>query len=311
MLAWRPAQVFLLGDNIYDRGSRKYIASRYDDIYAPLMKAGVAFHAALGNHDVLWCEVPQVDPLPDDARAYVPGLLPCDVRYQLRHPSFGYIDGKRYYSVKSDGGPRPLVEVFILDSNTLKSSPEQAGPLRTDRADAMARATGAGRLQRALEDGGHPRPAAASPASGTEALVPIGGVARRCGSRQPSCHGGKEAVQLVEFGAGAELTVVPRRGEPTGSSVRSGCGDPAARLPPGNRACASARRCTPAGTGRRSAAAARTSSTSSLNARMGASSRSTTESKRLDGTSRVVSRPSEIHRSRPPSSSRTSGARTT
>lgn len=134
ILAWRPSQVFLLGDNLYDRGSRKYIAKRYDDIYAELMRAGVPFHAALGNHDVLWCDVPQRDPIPADAGAYVSRGLPCDVRYQLNHPSFGYVGGRRYYSVKSDDTARPLVEVFVLDSNTLHTSQTKLGLLREDRA---------------------------------------------------------------------------------------------------------------------------------------------------------------------------------
>jgi 3',5'-cyclic AMP phosphodiesterase CpdA len=133
-MAWRPDQVFLLGDNLYDRGSRKYIQSRYDDIYAPLMRAGTSFHSALGNHDVLWCEVPEVDPIPDDGRAYTSGLLPCDVRHQLDHASFGYPDGRRYYSVTSDTSGRPLVEVFVLDSNTLMTSQTKLGALREDRA---------------------------------------------------------------------------------------------------------------------------------------------------------------------------------
>jgi 3',5'-cyclic AMP phosphodiesterase CpdA len=134
MMAWRPSQVFLLGDNIYDRGSRKYIASRFDNVYAGLMRAGTKFHAALGNHDVLWCEVPEIESLPDDSRAYSSGLLPCDVRHQLGHASFGYVGGRRYYSVKSDATAQPLVEVFVLDSNTLAVSQTKLGPLREDRA---------------------------------------------------------------------------------------------------------------------------------------------------------------------------------
>jgi tartrate-resistant acid phosphatase type 5 len=134
MRAWRPGQVFLLGDNLYDRGSRKYIGPRYDDVYGPLMKAGISFHSALGNHDVLWCEVPEVDPVPPDARAYNSGLLPCDVRYQLGHAAFGYPGGRRYYSVTSDASGQPLVEVFVLDSNTLKTSQAKLSPLREDRA---------------------------------------------------------------------------------------------------------------------------------------------------------------------------------
>jgi 3',5'-cyclic AMP phosphodiesterase CpdA len=98
------------------------------------MKAGISFHSALGNHDVLWCEVPEVDPVPADAKAYNSGLLPCEVRYQLEHPSFGYLNSHRYYSVKSDGTSRPMVEVFVVDSNTLRTSQTKLGPLREDRA---------------------------------------------------------------------------------------------------------------------------------------------------------------------------------
>jgi 3',5'-cyclic AMP phosphodiesterase CpdA len=134
LVAWRPAEVFLLGDNIYDRGSRKYFASRYDDIYGALMRAGTTFHSVLGNHDVLWCDVPELDPLPDDGRAYVSSGLPCDVRAQLAHASFGYPEGRRYYSVTSDSSAQPLLEVFVLDSNTLATSQTKIGSLREDRA---------------------------------------------------------------------------------------------------------------------------------------------------------------------------------
>jgi hypothetical protein len=130
----KPSFVFLLGDNIYDRGSRASIKQRFDDPYRELLGAGAQFHATLGNHDVLWCEARQFDPLPADGGAYARLALPCDVQYQLSHPGFGYVGGRRYYSVVSDSSPQPLIEVFVLDSNTLQTSQSKLHGLRQDRA---------------------------------------------------------------------------------------------------------------------------------------------------------------------------------
>jgi hypothetical protein len=45
--------VLLLGDNIYENGDiKKYAKTYFEEPYAPLLKAGVKFRAALGNHDV-------------------------------------------------------------------------------------------------------------------------------------------------------------------------------------------------------------------------------------------------------------------
>lgn len=94
-----PTHVFLLGDNIYSEGSRRYFGSRFDEIYAPLLTKGVPFHAALGNHDVEGCDATPINPLPADGRAYVADGLRCDARYQLLHGPFGYVRNLRYYSV--------------------------------------------------------------------------------------------------------------------------------------------------------------------------------------------------------------------
>jgi 3',5'-cyclic AMP phosphodiesterase CpdA len=134
MAKLKPSLVFLLGDNIYDRGSRASIKSRFDDPYRELLRGGAQFHAALGNHDVLWCEARERDPLPADGSAYARLALPCDVQFQLSHPDFGYVGGRRYYSVVSDSSPQPMVEVFVLDSNTLATSQSKLHGLRQDRA---------------------------------------------------------------------------------------------------------------------------------------------------------------------------------
>lgn len=134
MMRFPAPLVFLLGDNIYSQGERRLFEPYYDDVYRPLMERGASFHAALGNHDVHFCDVAINDPLPADGTAYHWGLVPCDVRYQLSHPSFGYLGGQRYYSVTTDASPRPLGEIFVLDSNTLRSSQSKLTGLREDKA---------------------------------------------------------------------------------------------------------------------------------------------------------------------------------
>ncbi len=43
--------VLMLGDNIYEDGNPRYFDRKFKNVYANLMKAGVRFHAVLGNHD--------------------------------------------------------------------------------------------------------------------------------------------------------------------------------------------------------------------------------------------------------------------
>ncbi len=106
--------VFLLGDNIYDKGESKYIKPKFLDVYQPLFAKDISFHAALGNHDVKSCDLAESDPLPGDAGAYED----CEVSDQLAEMRFGYPEGKRYYSVTGPGAPA-LFEVFVIDTNTL------------------------------------------------------------------------------------------------------------------------------------------------------------------------------------------------
>lgn len=136
MLRFPSSLAFLLGDNIYERGSRELIGPYFDQVYQPVMAKGTRFHATLGNHDVSTCSTRRltIEPLPDDADAYRWDILRCDVKAQLTHAPFGYIGGKRYYSVRTDAATPPLGEVFVMDSNTLHTSQTKLAPLQTDRA---------------------------------------------------------------------------------------------------------------------------------------------------------------------------------
>jgi tartrate-resistant acid phosphatase type 5 len=117
MLRAAPGAVFFLGDNIYNTGEPRDFARKFDTVYAPLVERGAALHAALGNHDVKKCRASDRAPLPPDEDAYAWREPGCHAREHLRHAPFGYVDGRRYYTVALGEGP--LVEVFVLDSNTL------------------------------------------------------------------------------------------------------------------------------------------------------------------------------------------------
>jgi hypothetical protein len=152
-----PRYLFLLGDNIYSDGRAAYIRSRFYDVYQPLLLRGVVIHSALGNHDVQDCEATDADPLPATADAYRVDASGCDVEEHLGHGPFGYVGQRRYYSVPSDPGPEPLVEVFVLDSNTLAGTQSKV-PLRPDPAQIewLDRALGASRARWKLLAMHHP-----------------------------------------------------------------------------------------------------------------------------------------------------------
>jgi len=133
ILRFLPRTLFLLGDNIYTDGRAEYIRPRFYDVYLPLLMRGVVIHSALGNHDVQDCAAAEVDPLPPTADAYRWRERHCDVEEHLGHAPFGYVGQRRYYSFTSDPSPRPLVEVFVLDSNTLAGSQSKL-PRGSDRA---------------------------------------------------------------------------------------------------------------------------------------------------------------------------------
>ena len=168
-----PSFVFLLGDNVYAEGSRRDIQSRFDDIYAPLLAKGVVFHAALGNHDVTGCDANPLNPLPADTKAYLDEYR-CNVPSHLAHTPFGYVRGLRYYSVPLPA-VNPLVEVFVLDSNTLKGSQSKL-LLREDTAQLqwLDQALGESRARWKIVTMHHPTQ---SPTTSAKSffLVPIGG----------------------------------------------------------------------------------------------------------------------------------------
>ncbi len=110
--------VVLLGDNIYGGHKGRSFGSKFLDVYAPLFSRGVEFHSALGNHDVEDCRVVAKEPLPATDEAYIDSPK-CWVREQIEVKRFGYNGGRRYYSFASPENP-PLVETFVLDSNTLR-----------------------------------------------------------------------------------------------------------------------------------------------------------------------------------------------
>ena len=123
------SHAFLLGDNVYDHGEARFIGARFLDVFRGVLDLGVRVHAALGNHDVERCEESGRRPVPRDETAYALSRE-CEVDAHLATPEFGYRDGSRYYSVEIPGEPSagsgagrpppaPLVEVFVLDTNTL------------------------------------------------------------------------------------------------------------------------------------------------------------------------------------------------
>jgi tartrate-resistant acid phosphatase type 5 len=176
MLRFPTQFMFLLGDNIYSRGSRRDFERKHDVVYLPVMARGTRFHAALGNHDVTDCDASSREPLPADHEAYVWAGLRCNVRDHLQHALFGYREGRRYYSIPTDGSAQPLGEIFVLDTNTLHTSQTKIAPLRQDSAQLewLDRALSASRATWKIVALHHP------PHSPTVALrsflfVPLGG----------------------------------------------------------------------------------------------------------------------------------------
>ncbi len=104
--------VLLLGDNVPGRyAPEKAIRKSFLEPYAPLIDGGVRFYAVLGNHDVR------------------KGMVEYETNYPLLN-----MNGKRYYSkVFGDN----LVEVFFLDSTTIRKDREQVAWLK----DLLRRST--------------------------------------------------------------------------------------------------------------------------------------------------------------------------
>lgn len=112
------SHIFFLGDNVYEHGEADAIPEKFLDVYRRVFDLGVQGHAALGNHDVERCEESGRRPVPRDGSAYR-AARDCPVAAHLATPEFGYRRGLRYYSIAVPAAPEPLVEVFVLDSNTL------------------------------------------------------------------------------------------------------------------------------------------------------------------------------------------------
>ena len=87
--------VLMLGDNIYATGTAENYEARFERPYKALLEEGVAFYAALGNHD------------PPDQWHYVPF----------------HMNGNRYYSFTKEEGVLPVakhtVQFFAIDTVTL------------------------------------------------------------------------------------------------------------------------------------------------------------------------------------------------
>ncbi len=130
--------VLMLGDNIYGGtfgwggGDAKDFPERFDHPYKALLSRGVAFRAALGNHDM----------------RHRDGLDLVDAydRFHIEHP-----DG--YYNFTagqlSDGAP--LIEFFVI--NTVRLEKDKEDPLQLEW---LERALGGSRARWRIVYGHHP-----------------------------------------------------------------------------------------------------------------------------------------------------------
>ncbi|MEJ7712537.1 MAG: metallophosphoesterase [Pyrinomonadaceae bacterium] len=84
--------VLLLGDNIYPNGRASDLPKKFERPYAKLLRRGVLFYAALGNHDVREGRKAQIN-------------------YKLFN-----MGGRSYYSFSKG---EKLIEFFVLDSTNL------------------------------------------------------------------------------------------------------------------------------------------------------------------------------------------------
>jgi hypothetical protein len=119
MVAWRERFAFdfvvMLGDNVYDRHTPEDFAAKFEVPYAPLLAAGVTFHAAIGNHDT-----------------------PAQVHYEKFN-----MGGERYYSFRrtekslAGGLAGAGVRFFALDSTSFDAA--QLEWLRGALADSASR----------------------------------------------------------------------------------------------------------------------------------------------------------------------------
>jgi hypothetical protein len=145
MAAWHERLPFnlvlMLGDNIYGGwlgfggGNRKYFGRQFDRPYAELLRRGVIFRAALGNHDM--------------RTRSGQDLIDAHNRFHIDGPLgyYRFAAGEwrsRASAVPPTGGanePAPLVEFFVLNTARMaedRQDPEQLSWL--DQALASSRA---------------------------------------------------------------------------------------------------------------------------------------------------------------------------
>lgn len=112
------SHVFLLGDSVHEEGRDTDIERKFLSVFRPVLDIGIRIHAALGNHDVEKCRDSGARPAPRTSRVYR-RAGDCWADAHLGTAEFGYESGFRYYSVRVPSAEPPMVEVFVLDSNTL------------------------------------------------------------------------------------------------------------------------------------------------------------------------------------------------
>ncbi len=96
--------VLMVGDNIYNNGEIAKIKEAFETPYADLLKQGVKFYAALGNHDVRTANGDR----------------------EVEYPQFN-MGGQHYYTHEHEG-----VKFFVLETSSI------VDPASTDRAQQLA-----------------------------------------------------------------------------------------------------------------------------------------------------------------------------
>ena len=148
MVAWHdrlPYElVLMLGDNVYGAfwggGNQKDFEEKFDRPYAELLRRGVVFRAALGNHDTR----------AGDGR----DLIEARDRF--------HIDGPQgYYSFTAGAQPdgAPLIEFFVTNTMRLekdKRDPEQLAWLEKALAESPSPTLGVNRARWRIVYGHHP-----------------------------------------------------------------------------------------------------------------------------------------------------------
>ncbi len=143
MVAWHDrlpySPVLMLGDNVYGAfwggGNQKDFEEKFDRPYAELLRRGVQFHAALGNHDTR----------ADDGRHLIEARDRFHIDGPLGYYSFAAGEGPPAAGAAGLGdekGIAPLVEFFVLNTVRLekdKKDPQQLAWLERALAESKAR----------------------------------------------------------------------------------------------------------------------------------------------------------------------------